>query len=153
VRSTVAFLLVAFLVGKPALSQTAPATFDSALAQKLGADQRGMRSYVLVVLKTGPTRVPDGEARTRMFQGHFTNMQRLAGEGKLAFAGPLDGTEGWRGIFILATPDIEVAKTWVATDPVIINGEMVAEYRKLYGSAGLMMVGEINGRITPPATK
>jgi uncharacterized protein YciI len=150
-RSAAVFLVVGFLVGKSVYAQAGPAAFDSVLAQKLGADERGMRSYVLVVLKTGPTRVPDGEARTRMFQGHFANIQRLAGEGKLVFAGPLDGTEGWRGIFIFATPDIEAARTYVATDPVIINGEMVAEYRKLYGSAALMMVGEVHARITPPA--
>jgi uncharacterized protein YciI len=103
---------------------------------------------VLVVLKTGPTRVPDGEKRTQMFAGHMANIQRLADEGTLVFAGPLDGVDGWRGIFIFATADIATATTYVATDPVIINGEMVAEYHKLYGSAGLMMMNEIYRKIS-----
>lgn len=132
-----------------ALAQDKPAsTYDAALATSLGADERGMRSYVLVVLKTGPTRVPDGEKRTQMFAGHMANIQRLADEGKLVFAGPLDGVDGWRGIFIFATPDIATAQTHVATDPVIINGEMIAEYHKLYGSAGLMMMNEISRKIS-----
>lgn len=38
-----------------------------------------------------------------------------------------------------------------STDPVIINGEMVAEYHPWYGSAATMMVGEIHDKLTPPA--
>ncbi|HEU4852573.1 MAG TPA: YciI family protein [Telluria sp.] len=121
--------------------------YDGTLAASLGGDGHGMRAYVLVILKTGPTKVPAGEARKAMFAGHFANMERLAAEKKLAFAGPLDGVEGRRGIFILATPDIETAKIWVATDPVIVNGEMVAEYHKLYGSAALMMVNDVHNKI------
>lgn len=117
------------------------------LAKALGADESGMRSYVLVILKTGPNKVADPVARTKMFQEHFANMERLAAEKKLAFAGPLDGVEGRRGIFILATDDIEQAKSYVATDPVIVQGEMVAEYHKLFGSAALMMVNDSHNRI------
>jgi uncharacterized protein YciI len=125
----------------------APAQYDPALAASLGADERGMRQYVLVILKTGPNRMADGDARKRMFQGHFANMGKLAGEKKLVLAGPLDGKEGRRGIFVFNTPDIETAKTWVALDPVIIHGEMVAEYHTFYGSAALMMVNEVHGKI------
>jgi uncharacterized protein YciI len=130
-----------------AAQEQAEPQYDEALAKQLGADERGMRSYVLVVLKTGPTRVPDGEKRTEMFAGHMANMQRLANEGVLVFAGPLDGVDGWRGVFVFATAEIEEAKTYVSTDPVIINGEMVAEYHQLYGSAGLMMMNEISQKI------
>ena len=34
--------------------------------------------------------MPKGPERDEMFKGHFANMKRLAGEGKLALAGPLD---------------------------------------------------------------
>jgi len=123
------------------------ADYDEALARSLGADDYGMRAYVLVILKSGPTPVPDGPERKAMFKGHFDNMGRLAEEGKLALAGPLDGVEGRRGIFILAVPDIEAAKAAVATDPVIQNGEMVAEYHQYYGSAALMQVNALHKRI------
>ncbi|THC41953.1 YciI family protein [Massilia sp. Mn16-1_5] len=141
-------LALAALLALPftASAQTAPA-YDAELAKSLGADERGMRQYVLVILKTGPNKMPAGDARTKMFEGHFANMGKLAGEKKLVLAGPLDGKEGRRGIFVFNTPDIEAAKTWVATDPVIINGEMVAEYHKFYGSAALMMVNEVHGKI------
>ena len=135
-------------VGAAAPAPAAPAVqYDAALAQSLGADERGMRQFVLVILKTGPNKMEKGEARTKMFEGHFANMGKLAAEKKLVLAGPLDGKEGRRGIFVFNTPDIEAAKTWVATDPVIINGEMEAEYHKFYGSAALMMVNEVHGKI------
>ena len=121
--------------------------FDSALASQVGADDYGMRHYVLVILKTGPTPVPDGPERNAMFNGHFANMQRLASEGKLALAGPFDGVDGWRGLFVFAVEEIDEAKTLVATDPVVQKGEMVPEFHKYYGSAALMLVNEAHGTI------
>jgi uncharacterized protein YciI len=97
-------------------------TFDAELAKSVGADDFGMRKYVLVVLKTWPTPVPAGKERDEMFKGHFANINRLAAEGKLALAGPFDGANGWRGLFILAVSDIEEAKQLTATDPVVSSG-------------------------------
>jgi len=121
--------------------------FDSKLAQATGADDNGMRGYVLVILKTG-TRVPDGPDRDAMFKGHFANMNRLAADGKLVQAGPLDGVDGWRGLFVFATPDIEEARKLVATDPVVVKGEMIPEFHKYYGSAALMLVNDLHGKIS-----
>jgi uncharacterized protein YciI len=128
-------------------SQNTSAQFDEALAKKVGADENGMRKYVLVILKTGPTRVPDGTERQEMFKGHFANMERLASAGILATAGPLDGVDGWRGLFILAVDTIDEAKQHVATDPVIMKGEMIAEYHTHYGSAALMLVNDFHNKI------
>lgn len=133
----------------PAAAPAASAkpSYDEALARSLGADDNGMRAYTLVILKTGPHRVPDGAERDAMFRGHFANIERLAAEGKLAYAGPLDKVDGWRGLFILAVDDLEEAKKIVATDPVILAGEMVAEYHKHYGSAALMAVNDLHRKI------
>jgi uncharacterized protein YciI len=123
-------------------------TFDAELAQKLGADERGMRSYVLVILKTGPTPVPKGPERDAMFKGHFANMERLAAEGKLVIAGPFgDATGDWRGLFIFDVKTIDEAKALTATDPVIMNGEMVAEFHPWYGSAALKLVNEAHPKL------
>lgn len=136
---------------QPASAQTRAAEaaphYDAGLAKSLGADERGMRAFVLVILKTGPKTIEDKAERAKIFQGHFANMEKLAGEKKLAFAGPLDGVQGRRGIFVIASGDIEEAKRYVATDPVIVSGLMEAEYHKLYGSAALMMVNEVHGKI------
>lgn len=117
-------------------------TYDAALAQKLGADEHGMRQYVLVILKTGPTPVTDKAKRSEIFKGHFANIQRLADAGKLAAAGPFDGKDGWRGMFIFAVATIDEAKALAESDPVIQSGEMVAEYHALYSSAALMTIND-----------
>jgi uncharacterized protein YciI len=136
---------------QPAVAQTKAAEpapqYDAELAKSLGADERGMRSYVLVILKTGPKKIEDKAERDKIFQGHFANMGRLASEKKLVFGGPLDGKEGRRGIFVIATPDIEEARRYVGTDPVIISGLMEADYHKLYGSAALMMLNDVHSKI------
>ena len=130
-----------------AQAPAAPAGYDAALAEQLGADEHGMRRYVLVILKTGPTPLPKGEARDAMFKGHFANMNRLAEAGKLVLAGPLDGVDGRRGIFILDTADLDEARALVATDPVIAHGEMTADFHAYFGSAALKQVNGIHARI------
>lgn len=144
--STVLASFLFALVGAPAHAQAPTETvtpkFDAELARTLGADDYGMRSYVLVILKTGPNKMAPGPERDAMFAGHMANIKRLAADKKLALAGPLDGVDGWRGLFVLAVTSIEEAKQLVATDPVIRSGEMIAEYHKHYGSAALMLVND-----------
>jgi len=134
------------------VSSTASATgFDAQLAKKTGADEHGMRNYVLVILKTGPKRMPDGPERDAMFAGHFANMERLAKEGKLALAGPFaKDPDGWRGLFVFAVKDVAEAKALTETDPVIVNGEMVADYHAWYGSAATMLIPELHEKLQPP---
>jgi uncharacterized protein YciI len=124
-----------------------PAGYDAELAARLGADDYGMRKYVLVVLKTGPNKMPAGPERDAMFRGHFQNMKRLSDAGQLVLAGPLDGVDGWRGMFVFAVADIEEAKRLAQTDPVLVHGEMVAEYHAYFGSAALMQVREIHEKL------
>lgn len=144
-----ALAAIAALAAPAATAQTAaaPPGYDETLARTLGADDYGMRRYVLVILKTGPRPMAAGPARDEMFRGHFANMKRLSAEGKLALAGPLDGVEGRRGIFVMAVADVAEARALTETDPVIVNGEMVAEYHRYYGSAALMLVRDAHERV------
>jgi uncharacterized protein YciI len=140
------FLLSSPLQAQDSTDASKP-PYDPELARSLGADDHGMKNYVLVILKTGPNKVPAGPERDEMFKGHFANMSRLSAEGKLALAGPFDGVDGWRGLFVFAVSDIEEARKHVATDPVIVKGEMIAEYHKYYGSAALMLVREAHEKL------
>ena len=146
----VAVILAGGFAGVSLSADPSAPVYDAQLASRLGADERGMRQYVMVILKTGPTPKPKGPERDAMFKGHFANIQRLADEGKLALAGPFDGADGWRGMFIFAVKDIDEARQLTATDPVIASGEMVAEYHPYYGSAALMQVSETHKRIMKP---
>ncbi|MGQ3050873.1 MAG: YciI family protein [Roseateles sp.] len=131
-------------------AQEPPATYDAAKAQAWGANDQGLRPYTFVLLKTGPKPMAAGPARDEMFKGHFANMNRLAKEGLLVYAGPLDGKDGLRGLFILATADMEAARKAVDTDPVIVNGEMVAELHRHFGSAALLAVNEWHPKLVKP---
>lgn len=105
-----------------------------------------------MILKSGPEHMPQGAARDTMFARHFANIGRLAAAGKLVLAGPFDDNPaGWRGLFLLAVNDVDAARRLTATDPVIAQGEMIAEYHRWYGSAAAMMLPEIHARLTPPA--
>jgi uncharacterized protein YciI len=128
-------------------SATTATTYDASLAAKVQADEHGMRHYVMVILKTGPKKTPPGPERDAMFKGHFANIQRLASEGKLALAGPFEDKNEWRGMFIFAVEDIDAAKQLVDTDPVVMNGEMVPEFHRYYGSAALMLVNEFHQKV------
>ena len=136
--------------GETPEAAAAPATtFDAALAEKLCADEYGMRGYVLAILKTGPQDavITDKDERAALFAGHFSNMGKLAEEGKLVLAGPLGGEDGRRGLFILNTADIDTAKEWVVTDPTIEAGVFVVDFSKYYGSAALMQINDVHPTI------
>jgi uncharacterized protein YciI len=153
IRFSLLFLVLGLTVGSVAAETPGPepAGFDPALAERVGADERGMRPYVLVILKTGPARVEDPEARRAMFAGHFANMERLSKEGKLVLAGPFSAdADGWRGLFLFVGSDVEEARRLTETDPVIVQGEMVAEFHRWYGSAALMLTPELHERLQPP---
>jgi uncharacterized protein YciI len=130
----------------------APAGYDPALAKELGADDYGMASYVLVILKTGPAKIDDAARRTELFRGHFANMKRLGEEGTLVLAGPFDDPAGdWRGMFVFDVATVEAARALVETDPTVAAGVFVADYKKYYGSAALRAVNETHARIQKTA--
>ncbi|MBA1993700.1 hypothetical protein, partial [Escherichia coli] len=70
--------------------QTPNKDYDSTLAKKLGADQIGMKMYVLAILKSGTAIGLTQQQRDSIFAGHMENINRLANEGKLLTAGPLE---------------------------------------------------------------
>jgi len=124
--------------------------YDAKLAKSLGADAIGMRSYVMVILKTGPNdkTLTDETERARIFAGHFSNMEMLALEKKLVLAGPFEDPEGIkRGLYIFNVTTVDEAKALVMTDPAIKAGIFTPEFTPYYGSAALMQVNNVHRKI------
>ena len=124
--------------------------YNAALAEELGADDYGMRSYVMVILKTGPNdkTLTDETRRAEIFKGHFANMRVQAEAGKLALAGPFGDPEGIRrGLYIFNVATVEEAEHLVLTDPAVEAGIFTAEFTPYYGSAALMKVNELHKTI------
>ena len=112
--------------------------YDEALAKKLGADNYGMKMYVLVILKTGSNTTTTKAQTDSLFKRHMSNMGKLTEENKLIIAGPLGKNDKqYRGIFVLNTKSIEEAKTWLTTDPAVNAKLLDAELFNWYGSAAL----------------
>lgn len=123
-------------------------SYDQELARKLGADNYGMKIYVLVILKTGSNTTTDREFISQRFAGHMSNMERLSEEGKLIVAGPIGRNENaFRGIFILNVATVEEAKELVQTDPAVKSELLAADYYPWYGSAALPVYLEAADKI------
>lgn len=142
---TITFLiLVTFVAG----AQDNRHEYDSTLAKMLGADERGMKTYVLVILRSGPAKIEDRELRDSLFTGHFSNMDKLAEEGKLVAAGPFNTNDNqYRGLFIFNVSTIGEAEELVKGDPTVTNGIFVTEMYRWYGSAALLMMNEFHSRL------
>ncbi|MBO6513931.1 MAG: hypothetical protein JJ974_08210 [Phycisphaerales bacterium] len=77
-------------------------------------------TYTFVYIVTGPAIEIDQETQQKAFQGHFSNMSRMADEGDLLIAGPYwkpKSFDDLRGMWIFATDDIDEALKHAATDP------------------------------------
>lgn len=119
-------------------AQTANPKYDKALAESLGADSRGMKMYVLAILKTGSNTTTDTAILNPLFAGHMANINRLAAMKKLIVAGPLEKNDKtYRGIFIFNVPTIKEAQELVMTDPAVKNKIFDVELFQWYGSAAL----------------
>lgn len=121
--------------------------FDQAYADHLGADEYGMRSYVMALLKSGPNRDQDSATRSALQRAHLDNIKRLAEEGKLVMAGPFLDDSEIRGIYIFAVSTIEEAEELTLTDPAVKAGSLIMELHPWYGSAALMEVNEIHKQV------
>ena len=113
------------------------------LADSLGADERGIKTYMLVILKTGPkdAEITDKTQRSELFKGHFSNMEAMEKAGKLKLAGPFatKNTLQYRGIFLLDVKTEDEAKALLQNDPTVKNGIFEYEILPWYGSAAIPM--------------
>ena len=118
------------------------------MAQKLGADDYGMKSFVFVILKSGTNTSSDKELKNTAFEGHMKNINRLVEENKLIVAGPFGKNENdFRGLFILNVKTLEEASELLATDPAIKANYLEAEMYEWYGSAALSEYLEASDKI------
>ncbi|MCR9013927.1 YciI family protein [Aquiflexum gelatinilyticum] len=122
--------------------------YDAQLAEKLKADDLGMKKYVMAFLYSGD-RVSEysKEERAEIQKGHMANITKLADMGKLILAGPFFGTDAMRGIFIFDVTSIEEAESLTNTDPAIKAGVLKMELKEWYGSAALVIIPEIHQKI------
>lgn len=131
-------VLLVFVFHFKLSAQVDKPNYNKSLADSLGADDYGMKQYVLVILKTGKRENVDKTTQDSLFAGHMKNIGRLADAGKLVVAGPMQKNDKtYRGIFILNVQTLEEAAALVDTDPAIKGGLLEPELYGWYGSAAL----------------
>jgi uncharacterized protein YciI len=116
--------------------------FNAELARKYGADDYGMKKYVLAFLKRGPNQDLDSVKKMELQSAHLANITRMAEEGKLVLAGPFFGNDELRGIYIFDVESLQEAEDLTNSDPAIQAGSLVMELKEWYGSAALVGVNE-----------
>lgn len=135
---TILSLFLFLLLNLTALTQNNNPNYDAELAKTLGADDYGMKKYILVILKTGTNTTTDKAVTDSLFTGHMDNIRRLVELNKLIVAGPLGKNDlTYRGIFILNVTTFEEANELLKTDPAIKEKLLTPELFNWYGSAAL----------------
>ncbi|MDF2157372.1 YciI family protein [Algoriphagus sp. CAU 1675] len=130
-------------------AQAQNSSFDEELAKKLGADEYGMKKYVIAFLYRGD-RVDEysPEERAELQRAHLSNINRLAEEGKMVLAGPFFGNDELRGLFFFNVESLEEAITLTESDPSIQAGILKMEMKEWYGSAALPLLLEFHSKIS-----
>jgi len=128
-------------------SRNAAIKYDSILAAQYGADDYGMKTYVMALLKRGPNRSLPAEEAKALQQGHLDNINRMAEEGTLLLAGPFLDDGDIRGIYIFDVETVEEAEALTKTDPAIQAGSLEMELKPWYGSAALMDINALHSRL------
>lgn len=147
------YLITALIICLTAFYERANAqetnkNYDEKLAKELNADEYGMKTYVLAILKTGTEKSLSKAKQDSVFKGHMVNIGKLVTDGKLIVAGPLGKNDkSYRGIFILDVPTIEEARKLVDTDPAIQSKLLDADLIIWYGSAALKETLKIHSKI------
>lgn len=121
------------------------ATYNEALATQLGADDYGMKMYVMAFLKAGPNRDQSKEEAAELQKAHMANIRRMAQNGDLVLAGPFAANDqGMQGIYIFNVTTVEEAEALTKTDPAIKAGRLKMELIPWYGSAAVMQINKVH---------
>lgn len=117
---------------------------DSLSLDQLGADEYGMKPYVMAYLKRGPNRDFSEEEAQALQKAHLDNIGRLVESGEMLIAGPFLDDGDVRGIFIFDVPTLEEAERLTQSDPAVQAGSLEMELRPWYGPAVLSSLVDLN---------
>jgi len=135
-------------IGVESSEKQSEALFNDELAKELGADNYGMKQYMMAFLKAGPNRDMSEAEAVEIQLAHLRNIQRMAKDGDLVLAGPFMDRGDIRGIYVFNVSTIEEAKALTETDPAVQAGRLEMELHPWYGSAALMKVNDIHATIS-----
>jgi len=128
-------------------TQKQTVVYDSLLAKKLGADEYGMKKYVLAFLKPGSTKIDDQEKLFDIRQAHLKFITNLEQTGELIVSGPFMDVQPLLGIFVFNVVSVDDAKKLTEGDPAVKEGALSYEFHPWYGSAALIENAKLHTKI------
>lgn len=135
------------ILGQQKKSAPPQVKFNAEKAKKLGADELGMRNYVIGFMRAGPVKLTNSREMTLLRQAHLKNMQKLSTEGKLLVAGPFTDNKSLKGFYIFDVSTVEEAQILTISDPAIQAGALILELHPWYGTAALKEIPDIHRQI------
>lgn len=142
------YTIILLLLTSTVIAQNTNPNYNAELAKKYGADDYGMKSFVLVILTSGSNTDIDTVKKNEAFKGHMNNINTLVENKKMIVAGPIGKNDNnYRGIFVLDVTTLDDAKTLLQTDPAIKANYLDFELYKWYGSAALSAYLEYSDKI------
>lgn len=131
-------MMFLFTIASFAQGQTPVSMYNKALADSLGADEYGMKWYVMVMLKTGTKQIKSRDSLTWLYKGHIDAINEMTNSGVLIVTGPLGKNDkNFRSFYILNTNKAEEAQKIMGENPAVKYGLFDAEYFFWYGPAAL----------------
>ncbi len=121
--------------------------YNAEKAKKLGADELGMRNYVIAFMRAGPVKLTNTREVTLLRKAHLQNMQKMFQEGKLLLAGPFTDNQSMKGFYLFDVSSIEEARVLTVSDPAVKAGALVMELHSWYGTAALREIPDIHKQI------
>ena len=98
--------------------------YDSILAKKYGADDYGMKPYVIAFLERGEANGLTEQEAAELQQAHMENIGKMAEAGKLVLAGPFLDDGPLRGIYIFDVATVEEAEELVGQRGSSLRGDL-----------------------------
>ena len=122
-------VLAVLAAGLPAHGRADPPAVDPA----------GRELRYVVFLRPDPARKPlTLEERQRIQDAHMANIQRMADEGVLVAAGPMeDQPVTISGIFVFKVPSLSEARRIAGLDPTVVHGRNTVDVHPWLGPAGI----------------
>lgn len=121
--------------------------YDAELAQQLGADEYGMRQYVLCLLNIGVKKLMASEDFKKVEEAHLQYMEKLVAEGKVVLAGPMTKPNKFSGLLVFNAGSIEEVKALMEKDPKVKEKLIIPEYELWTSSAAIMQLNGTHKRI------
>ncbi len=124
------------------------AEYDEALANQLGADQYGMKNYIVCFLKPGKLKIISQDTHNKIKSENKEFIRQLVKNGHLVMLGHFTENKSFRMQLVLNVSTVKDAQELVSELPKVKEGLLIPEFTPWYGPAALAELKSIHNKIS-----